>query len=306
MPEPKFDVTPEKRATQRAMLARQLFRQPPLVTRRQVDLEGKTAIITGASTGIGLECAQQLLDLGLSRLILAVRSEPRGEDAKKQLLVNRNPDKQTVEVWLLDVASYNSIITFTERAKKLDRLDIFINNAGLTKRAFELNQKTHHEETMQVNYLSLALLVILFLPILKEKNSPDHPGRIVIVNSDVASWPKFKEQDSIPLLAAYDKPEGFDTQEWYYMSKLLGQLFISELVKRVPATVAIINAPNPGLCRTGLQREFDGSIVGFVFNILKGLLGRPAAIGARSLTDASVNHGRESHGQYLEDGKIQP
>lgn len=301
----EFDITPEKRASQRAFMKRQLFGTPPLVTRKEVDLTGKTAIITGSNTGLGFECAIQLLDLNLRRLILAVRNESKGEEAKKALLTGRNQE-HTIEVWPLDLDSYESVTFFAKRAKGLDRLDIFINNAAVSKAAFEINKNTGHEEGVQVNYLSATLLTVLFLPILKEKNSPERPGRFVTVNSDVAAWAKFKEKDSVPLLAAFDVESNFQNQDRYYTSKLLYQLFLSELTKRVPPTVAIVNAPNPGLCKSSLFREYDGTLGGFIFGIFTKIFGRAIDVGARGLTDAAVKHGPESHGQYLEDGKIQP
>lgn len=303
---PDFDVTPEKRATQRAFLKRQLFVTPPAVTRDEANVGGKTAIITGSNTGLGFEAARQLLDLGIGRLILAVRSETKGEDAKKQLLAGKTGDGQSVEVWPLDLSSYESVTSFVDRTKTLDRLDIFINNAGLTKLNFELNPSTNHEETIQVNYLSHVLLVILLLPVLKDKNTPEHPARLVMVNSEVASWPKFKERDSVPLLPAFDQKSSFQNQDRYFTSKLLCQFFLTELVKRIPPTVAVINAPNPGLCISSLSREADGTFGGFMFDLVKKLIGRSTSLGGRTLVDAAVKHGPESHGQYLEDCKIQP
>jgi NAD(P)-dependent dehydrogenase (short-subunit alcohol dehydrogenase family) len=303
---PEFDVTPEKRATQRAFLHRQLFVTPPLPTRQDANLEGKTVIVTGANTGIGLEVAKQILDLGASLLILAVRNEAKGAAAQKTLAAQSDTVKQKIEVWSLDLSSVDSITKFAERTSTLERLDIVINNAGLTKKSFTLNELTKHEETLQVNYISCVLLTILLLPVLQSKNSPENPGRLVLVNSEVASWPKFKERNSASLLTALDTESYFDSQDRYFTSKLLCQLFLSELAKRVPATVAVVNAPNPGLCSTSLQREHDGSVIGFVFGIIVKLLGRTAAIGARAITDAAVNHGTESHGQYLEDGKLRP
>ncbi|KAI2621801.1 retinol dehydrogenase 12 [Hypoxylon sp. NC1633] len=301
-----FDVTPEKRATQGAFMKRQLFVNPPVVSRHEVDLGSKTAIITGSNTGLGLECARQLLDLGIGRLILAVRSESKGQAAKKNLLAGRTSNKQVVDVWSLDLASYESITSFAERAKGLDRLDIFIENAGITKSEYETCKSTGHEETVQVNYLSLVLLTILFLPILKEKNLPEPPGRLVLVNSEVSAWAKFKEKDSVPLLAELDKASNFKQQERYSTSKLLCQLFLVELNKRIPPSVAVINAPNPGLCKSDLYREFSGNILGFLFGIFRSIVARTISVGARTLTDAAVKHGQESHGQYLEDCKIQP
>lgn len=146
----------------------------------------------------------------------------------------------------------------------------------------------------------------MIVPILKEKNLPEQPGRLVIVNSDVASWARFKERNSVPLLPAFDDQSNFDTRDRYDTSKLLGQFFIWELAKRVPASVAVVNAPNPGLCKSALFREIRGSIGTFIFAIFKAILGRTVAVGARSLTDAAVKHAQECHGQYLEDGKIQP
>ncbi|KAI1821195.1 NAD(P)-binding protein [Xylaria intraflava] len=304
---PDFDVNPEKRATRFAFLKRQLFVTPPAVTGVHERTEGKTAVVTGANSGLGFEVARQLLELRIGRLILAVRSETRGEIARKQLISNTSFDDRTIiEIWPLDLSNYDSVMYFANRTKSLDRLDIFVNNAALAKLDFEINSSSGHEEIIQVNYLSTVLLVILLLPVLKEKNTTEHPGRIVLVSSDVASWAKFKEKDSLPLFSAMDDRTNFEIVERYSTSKLLGQLFLFELAKHIPPTVAIVNAPNPGLCETGLGREADGTFGGFVFDMIKKLIARPASIGARTIVDAAIRHGLETHGQYLEDGKIQP
>lgn len=302
-----FDVTPEKRATQGAFFKRQFFSKPPLASRHEVNLTGKTAIVTGSNAGIGLECGRQLLDLGLSKLIIAVRSESKGQAALKDLSSGRAAGKHTIEVWNLDLSSYSSITAFVERCKSLERLDIVVHNAGLSKKILELNPTTGHDEITQVNYLSLALLTILLLPVLKTKNTPQDPGRLAIVSSDTAAWTPFLEKSSKPLLPAFDKPEFFNNQNRYMTSKLLGQFFLSELVKRVPPSVAVVNAPNPGLCYgTGLMHDWDGSMLRFIIWGFQRVLGWSAAVGARALTDAAVKHGVESHGQYLEGGKLQP
>lgn len=63
-----FGITPEKQASQLQYYRRRFFETCPVTTRSDVDLGGKAAILTGASGGIGVECARQLLDLGLSKL----------------------------------------------------------------------------------------------------------------------------------------------------------------------------------------------------------------------------------------------
>ncbi|EGR52484.1 uncharacterized protein TRIREDRAFT_54227 [Trichoderma reesei QM6a] len=305
---PAFDITPEKRASMLAFFQRQLFREPPVWTRQDADLSGQTAIVTGSNTGLGFECSAQLLDLGLSRLILAVRSESKGEEAKKLLLERQNSSTPppVIEVWKLDLSSYDSIVAFAERTKTLQRLDIAVHNAGLIKKNFEKNKFTGHEETVQVNYLGLALFTLLLIPILEDKNTVEQPGHLVLVSSDTAAWAGFKEKNSVPLLAGFDKPESFKSQDRYATSKLLGQLFLSQLVKRVPLSSTIINAPNPGLCKSSLAREHDGLLDKLLMWAFQSLLGRQASVGARAFTDAAVKQGPESHGQYLEDGKVQP
>lgn len=308
MATPKFDVTPEKRATLLAFVKRQLFVTPTLPTRDQYDLSGKTAIVTGANSGIGLECSRQLLDLGLSRLIIAVRSPSRGEAARDNLLAGRNAEKHVVEVWPIDLENYDSITAFARRAEEeLDRLDILVNNAGVMKKAFGRNEGTGHEHMVQTNYLSQVLLTILLLPVIKQKGTPDAPGRVVLVNSDVAAHARFSERDSPSLLAALDEEANFQDQERYATSKLLGQLFLAELARRIPAGVAVVNAPNPGLTRSNLGGDYKGSVAGFLAeHVFLRILGRAPDVGARSITCAAVMYGQESHGQYIEDGKIQP
>ncbi|OAL70187.1 hypothetical protein A7D00_5718 [Trichophyton violaceum] len=296
----------QRRATSLAFYHRQLFTTPPLASPDEVDLAGKTAIITGSNTGLGFECAQQLLDLGLSKLILAVRNETKGEDAREKLLSGRNANNHSIEVWKLDLLSYDSIVSFVGRTKSLEQLNFFVNNAAFTRLSFVINEKTGHEEIIQVNYFSLALLTILILPVLRDKNSAQQPGRLVNVSSDTASWARFRERGSVPLLPAFDREENFHPQDRYATSKLLAQLFLTQLAKRLLPSIAIINTPNPGLCQTSLTRNFKGSLQGILFGIFKLIFARTATIGACSITDAVVNHGSESHGQYLEDGAVQP
>ncbi|RYP68437.1 hypothetical protein DL771_006701 [Monosporascus sp. 5C6A] len=296
----------EERAGLLSFLNRQFFEKPTLP--QNVHLDGKTAIVTGSNSGIGLECARQLLDLGTSKLIIAVRDESRGQTARANLLSGRSaPPDKTVEVWKLDLQSYDSIAAFVERTKSLERLDIVVLNAGIMKQSFDLNPSTGHEETIQVNVLSTALLNILLLPVLKAKNSPDQPGRVAMVSSDGASWAKFKEKNSTPLLAALDKRETFSPLDRYPISKLLNQLFVTELTRLVPSSVAVITLPSPGLCYgTGLGRLPGGSIIDGVVSVLKRIVGRSPSIGARSVIDGVLRHGPEAHGQYVEDCKLQP
>ncbi|KAI0470037.1 NAD(P)-binding protein [Xylariaceae sp. FL0804] len=304
-----FDITPEKQASKLQFIRRQLFDAAPLLSQRDVDLSGKTAIVTGASGDIGLECSRQLLRLGLTKLIIAARDESKAVAARNSLLADFGiePDR-AIEIWSLDYASYESIVAVTRRAKQLTpRLDIVILAAGVNRAAFSLNPSTGHEEDIQTNYLSSVLLLLLFIGVFKEPASSAgptrlEPGRIVLVTSDTAAWAKFRERNNKPLLASFDdKTVKYDKLERYGVSKLLGQLFLAELAKRVQPSLAIINCANPGLCSSGLQRELGASVT-----IPTRIIGRSPAVGARSLVDAAIKQDERSHGQYVEDGKLRP
>lgn len=74
--------------------------------------------------------------------------------------------------------------------------------------AFVANATTGHEENFQVNYLSIALLALLLLPILKNNNPSGTPGRITLVASGAAPIAEYSEKNEVPLLAAFDKSDG--------------------------------------------------------------------------------------------------
>ncbi|KAI1125041.1 retinol dehydrogenase 12 [Nemania abortiva] len=272
------------------------------------ELAGKTAIVTGSNSGIGLECARQLLDKGLSKLILAVRDEGKGEIAREDLASGRDLGPDAIEVWHLDYSSYDSITSFAGRARSLENLDVVVLNAGIY-RIPHVILSTGHEEDVQVNYLSTALLAILLLPILEAKRRHGaSPGRLTVVSSSVAAWSRLKPpQEGASLLTSLDKPmegKAFDHHQQYCTSKLLGQLFLAELIQRVPPSVATICYVNPGLCYgSGLTRDGEGTLLGFIVGIIFRIFGSSCVSGARAIVDGAVNHGEEVHGRYLDGGK---
>jgi NAD(P)-dependent dehydrogenase (short-subunit alcohol dehydrogenase family) len=93
------------------------------------DLSGKSAIITGANSGIGLEAARALAGMG-AHVTLACRNAAKGEDAKKQII--ESTGSLNVEVETLDCGSFASVRAFLNRWKMREskRVDILINNAG--------------------------------------------------------------------------------------------------------------------------------------------------------------------------------
>ncbi|KAF7596246.1 hypothetical protein BBP40_002779 [Aspergillus hancockii] len=276
---------------------------PPLPT--SINLSGKTAIVTGSNVGLGLESARHLLSLQLSHLILAVRSQSKGDAAASEL--QREHPNANVEVWLLDMESYKSILDFVQRCKNLPRIHIAILNAGLAVGQFRRVSETQHETTLQVNYLSTAFLALHLLPCLKPRGENSEPGRLTLVGSDTSYHApgELPNLHSSPLIESIDTPEtwagGFDQ---YKFTKLFQVIFVAKLADQISAEDVVVNIAMPGLCkRTAFVRKPDGK---WYMRLLLSLFGKEPERGANVIVDATVVQGIESHGSLLSEGVIEP
>lgn len=282
----------------------QFFTKPQYVP-ETTDLSGKVVIVTGSNTGLGLECASQLLSYKLSELVMAVRSTTKGESAAGKLR-SQYPNAR-ISVWGLDMASYDSIRAFVDRAEKeLSRLDIVILNAGLGFGTFKIVPSTRHEETIQVNYLSTMLLTVLLLPILKRKSPVGSPGRLTISTAMLSITAKFTNKNKVPLLPSFDDERYFDPVDTYSTSKLLGQMFVWKLTDSVSANDVVVNLVEPGFVK-GTELHRDTSAFGkIVMSLFKAATARSVKTGASTYLDASVVKGKESHGCILTNWEIAP
>lgn len=298
----------------------QCFYRPRPV--QNISLAGKTAIVTGANTGLGFETCRKLIELGVSKLIIGVRNMTKGEEAATRLRGLGHDDNAVtiVEVWPLDQSAYASVVAFAERARKeLDRLDFVNLNAATAPGTRTFNDATGHDEVVQVNYLSTALLAILLLgaihakrqeqqqpssskaPIGGEELSTPAVAKVTFTSSDLPAFTtKFREKDAGgPLLAELDKPGPLDMQERMVVSKLLCQFFIMELARRVPPSVAIINAATPSGLSDSVMMADQRGISGAMNRFMMRCIGRPSAAGAHMMVDALVQRGAETHGKFL-------
>ena len=290
-------------------LYRQLFLTPTKADPQRNNLDGQTGIVTGSNIGLGLEASRQLLGLGLSHLILAVRNKEKGDNARTELA--RGAPTAKIEVWDLNMSDYDSITQFSQKCStQLSRLDFVILNAGIFKPELEINKTTGHEEVLQVNYLSTVLLAIQLLPIMQNGGGGrSKPGTITIVGSETAEWAKFKEQNETPIFPAFTNPKYFDMGDRYSTSKLLQQIAMIEICRIVPRSKVILNLVNPGFCYgSGMHQEFTDRfrILGMIFTFAKRMIGRSTSVGARTLVDAAIVQGVESHGRYLSDCALYP
>ena len=146
-------------------------------------MEKQTVLITGANKGIGLETARQLAKAGY-HIYLGCRDKERGEEAVELL---HSEGLKDVELVLIDVTSEQSVQqAYDELAKRIDYLDVLINNAGIPgdfpQAASNTPDKTF-KDVFEVNFFSVARVVRIFVPLMQNAPNP----RIVNVTSDLGS-----------------------------------------------------------------------------------------------------------------------
>ena len=277
------------------MLYSQLFVK---IKEPEKSFAGNTIIVTGSNTGLGKEAARHFARLGASKLILAVRNTKAGEDAKKDIETTTGCAASVIEVWRLDLSSYESVKEFAIRASNLPRIDVLLENAGVA--GYEYHLAEHHERTITINVISTYLLALLLLPKLKAtaKEFKTEP-RLNIVSSETHKMTKFPEWKKSDIFAALDDEPNTNMKERYPTSKLLEVLVNRQLAPKMKGSGVILNCLNPGLCHSELSREMDNVAI----SIFKFLFARTTEMGSRTLLAAS-EAGQESHGKYMSDGKV--
>jgi NAD(P)-dependent dehydrogenase (short-subunit alcohol dehydrogenase family) len=200
----------------------------------------KTALITGANKGIGLETARQLAGKGFV-VLLGARDPERGKRAERVLHEGGHDTARFVH---LDVTDQN-LITATMAGIEQDHghLDVLVNNAGITTRG-GLPSETDLEglrEIMETNVLGAIAVTNAMLPLLRKAPS----ARIVNVSSEIGSL-GFMTDTTSP---AWQMPASIS----YPLSKAALNMVTAMFAKELSGTAIKVNAANPGWCATDLN-----------------------------------------------------
>ena len=200
-------------------------------------VHGKTCIVTGASSGIGKETAIALAAAG-ARVAVVCRTREKGERALAE--IGRRAPGAAVSLFVADLGSLRAVRGLAaELTAALPRIDVLVNNAGLTLRERVVTAEGL-ETTFAVNHLAYFLLTRLLWPRLVASA----PSRVVNVASDAHRLGTLRFDD---LMGA----RGYDGWRAYAQSKLANIVFTYELARRLDGTGVTANCLHPGVVSTG-------------------------------------------------------
>lgn len=285
-----------------AFMRSQFFSIPPYPTKKYT---GQTIIVTGSNTGLGLEASRHFVRLDAAKVILAVRNLEKGEAAKKSIEESTGRTG-VVEVWQLDLASYESVKDCAKRAQALERLDILVENAGIV--TFNFTMTEDNESSITTNVINPILHSLLLLPKLRETGAKFNIlPRLVFVTSFVHWMTQFPEREEENIFEALADEKKARMDDRYNVSKLLEMYGIQEIAEQVTASSSkkgkiVVNHSNPGWVVTEAMREWTGLKL-FIFKIFRAIFARSTEVGSRTTINAAEG-GEETHGQFLDDCTI--
>ena len=212
----------------------------------------KTAIVTGANSGMGKATVKALSDQGMT-VVMLCRNEERGRAAYELLI--REDGRRNLDLMICDLGDFDSIRSFARRVKeKYPRIDVLVNNAGFISLDRQ-ETKEGMEKQFGINYLGHFLLTTLLLDWMG-------PGaRIVNVASGAHKVGKIHFDD-------INLTHGYNVVRAYSQSKLANVLFTRELAERLRKRKITVNCCHPGAVATnmGVDREtgFGKTITGLL------------------------------------------
>jgi NAD(P)-dependent dehydrogenase (short-subunit alcohol dehydrogenase family) len=250
-------------------------------------LEGKTALVTGATGGIGKEIARGLLRLG-AHVLIGARNPQRGAAARDQLAQDGS-----VGLVPLDVASFASIRAAAENFPA-ERLDILVNNAGawFSDRRESVDG---YELTFATNVLGPHLITRLLGPRLRA------PARIVNIVSGLAA-----NYDAEDLLFERRKYDGFKA---YAQSKAALRMLTWGQSARLSPGGITANAAAPGFVRSDFNQNAHGFVPSLI-NLMARLFavtpekGADTPIWVASASELASVSGKYFDARKEKDGKF--
>jgi len=247
---------------------------------------GRTAVVTGATGGLGYETALALAKAG-AEVILTGRDDRKGQSAIEKIC--REVTGARVSYEHLDLANLALIADFAQRIHARQSLDLLINNAGVM--ALPRRQTTADGFEMQfgTNHLGHFALTARLLPLLRRTN-----GARVVSLSSLAHRTGLIDFGDLQGARVYSPWKS------YGQSKLACLMFALELQRRSDAAGwnLISNAAHPGFSRTNLFASGPAGLVSLASGFAAPLFGHSAADGARPILFAATSPEAKPGGYY--------
>jgi NAD(P)-dependent dehydrogenase (short-subunit alcohol dehydrogenase family) len=251
-------------------------------------MEGKVALITGGTSGIGKAAAKALAAMG-GEVVVTGRNKERGEATVAE--IRRATASEKVSLMLADLAVQAEVRRLAnDFRERHDRLDVLVNNAGLIQ-SRRTETPDDIELTLAVNHLAPFLLTSLLLDLLKRSA----PSRIITVSSEARRGAKIDFDD----LQSERRYRGFPV---YGMTKKANILFTYELAERLEGTGVVANCLHPCGVNTNFGNNNRSSGI-LLFRAFKPFMRTPEQGADTLIYLASSPEGGEMNGKYLKDRK---
>ncbi|MCJ1257603.1 hypothetical protein MMC24_005429 [Lignoscripta atroalba] len=214
-------------------------------------LDGKVAIVTGGSEGIGYGCTHTLLSHGVKKLYILSVSKDVVDGAVSSIKEELGADAAEKVTWLqCDLSDWKAVKETADKiASGTDRIDILINNAGRGIMTYQLTEYGV-DRHMALNHMGHVILTSHLLPIMKKTASDGNTVRIVNLGSNAhQSSPKDTKFESLDEL---NQDLGPNPQ--YGRSKLAAILYSRYLARHLSSYPNILaNATHPGVVDTKMS-----------------------------------------------------
>lgn len=246
----------------------------------------KTALITGATSGMGKVCAIELANAGYE-VIAVARNHDKGNQLLKEIFLI-NPLAK-ISLMIADLSVIDETLQLAEKIKsKYGKIDVLINNAG----AYFSEYKTSfdgYELTFATNHIPYYLLTKQLLPLLEAAEQ----ARVIFVASEAQ---KFARPDIKDLQLS----RSFKPMRAYANSKLFNIITAFYFAETCKNSNITFNAMHPGGVNTGFAKDAKG-ITGFIFRVLKFMLRTPEKGAETILWLATSSQAAKYNGKYFFD-----